>query len=198
MLFLVTNTEPRPHGPWHSPERHSGCLDHWVAQHMSGAAIIYPVMFVRGYAMYIEASTGRELLAILKGNPMWPDETYRVYVLEENGPVSEIAIEAGKQRFLILARPAKPLPPTLDYAGTDRMLADIATKYGAVIHRLVEDVAGYAILINVESNDQIREILEPLPITLFVNYQIFPLGTLSGHRKHVADLGLNDPFRARG
>jgi hypothetical protein len=195
--FLVTNTEPRPHGPWHTPERHSGCLDHWIELHMSGAAIIYPVMFVRGYAMYIEAASGRELLGILKGNPMWPDETYRIYVLEENGPVNEIPIEAGKQRFLILARPAKPLPPTLDYAGTDRMLAGIAEKYGAIIHRLVEDVAGYAILINVESNDQIREILEPLPITLFVNYQIFPLGTLTGHRKHIADLGLNDPFRAR-
>ena len=197
MLFLVTNTEPRPHGSWHTPERHSGCLDHWVAQHMSGAAIIYPVMFVRGYAMYIEASTGRELLTILKGNPMWPDETYRVYVLEENDPVQEIPIEAGKQRFLILARPAKPLPPTLDYAETDRMLEAIRDKYGAIIHRLVEDVAGYAILINVESNDQIREILEPLPITLFVNYQIMPLGTLSGHQKHIHDLGLNDPFRAR-
>jgi hypothetical protein len=147
--------------------------------------------------MYIEAASGRELLRILKGNPMWPDETYRIYVLEENGPVNEIPIEAGKQRFLILARPAKPLPPTLDYAGTDRMLAGIAEKYGAIIHRLVEDVAGYAILINVESNDQIREILEPLPITLFVNYQIFPLGTLTGHRKHIADLGLSDPFRAR-
>ncbi len=77
------------------------------------------------------------------------------------------------------------------------MLAEIGETYGAVIHRLVEDVAGYAILINVESNDQIREILEPLPITLFVNYQIFPLGTLTGHRKHVADLGLSDPFRHR-
>jgi hypothetical protein len=197
VLFLVTNTEPRPHGPWHTPERHSGCLDHWIELHMSGAAIIYPVMFVRGYAMYIDAASGRELLGILKGNPMWPDETYRIYVLEENGPVNEIPIEAGKQRFLILARPAKPLPPTLDYAGTDRMLAGIAETYGAIIHRLVEDVAGYAILINVESNDQIREILEPLPITLFVNYQIFPLGTLTGHRKHIADLGLNDPFRAR-
>jgi hypothetical protein len=197
VLFLVTNTEPRPHGPWHTPERHSGCLDHWIELHMSGAAIIYPVMFVRGYAMYIEAASGGELLGILKGNPMWPDETYRIYVLEENGPVNEIPIEAGKQRFLILARPAKPLPPTLDYAGTDRMLAGIAETYGAIIHRLVEDVAGYAILINVESNDQIREILEPLPITLFVNYQIFPLGTLTGHRKHIADLGLNDPFRAR-
>jgi hypothetical protein len=197
VLFLVTNTEPRPHGAWHTPERHSGCLDHWVASHMSGAAIIYPVMFVRGYAMYIESSTGRELLTILRGNPMWPDETYRIYVLEENDPVQEIPIEPGKQRFLILARPAKPLPPTLDYAGTDRMLDAIREKYGAIVHRLVEDVAGYAILINVESNDQLREILEPLPITLFVNYQIMPLGTLSGHRKHVRDLGLNDPFRNR-
>ena len=147
--------------------------------------------------MYIQASSGGEMLTILKGNPMWPDETYRIYLLEENGPVSEMPIKAGKQRFLILARPAKPLPPTLDYAGTDRMLAEIGEKFGAVIHRLVEDVAGYAILINVESNDQIREILEPLPITLFVNYQIFPLGTLTGHRKHVADLGLSDPFRPR-
>ena len=75
--------------------------------------------------MYIQASSGGEMLTILKGNPMWPDETYRIYLLEENGPVSEMPIKAGKQRFLILARPAKPLPPTLDYAGTDRMLAEI-------------------------------------------------------------------------
>jgi hypothetical protein len=195
VLFLVTNTEPRPHGAWHTAERHSGCLDHWVTQHMNGAAIIYPVMFVRGYAMHIEASSGRELLTILKGNPMWPDETYRVFVLEEGDPVKELPIEPGKQRFLILARPAKPLPPTLDYEGTDRMLGEIADKYGAIIHRLVEDVAGYAILINVESNDQIREILEPLPITTFVNYEIRPLGTLAGHRKHIQDLGYGDPFQ---
>ena len=195
MLFLVTNTEPRPHGPWHTPDRHSGCLDHWVAQHLSGAAIIYPVMFVRGYAMYIVASTGRDLRHILQGNPMWTDETYRIFVLEENGPVKELPIEAGKQRFLILARPAKPLPPDLDYQGTDLMLERIRDKYGAIVHRLVEDVAGYSILINVENHDQIREVLEPLPITTFVNYQIFPLGTLSGHRRHIQELGLSDPFR---
>jgi muconolactone delta-isomerase len=195
MLFLVTNTEPRPHGPWHTPERHSGCLDHWVAQHLRRTAIIYPVIFVRGYAMYIETATGRELREILQGNPMWSDETYRIYVLEENEPVKELPVEGGKQRFLILARPAKPLPPNLDYNGTDQRLEQIREKYGATIHRLVEDVAGYAILINVESNDQIREILEPLPITPFVNYQIMPLGTLSGHRKHIQELGLKDPFR---
>ena len=122
VLFLVNSKEPRPHGPWHTPERHAGCLGHWVGQHMAGIAIIHPIMFVRGYTMYIEVQSGRELREILQGNPMWPDETYHVYVLEENGPVKNEPIPSGKQRFLILARPAKPLPPDLDYAATDTML----------------------------------------------------------------------------
>ena len=69
MLFLVTNAEPRPHGPWHTPERHSGCLDHWVGQHMAGTAIIHPVMFVRGYAMYIEVDTGAPVARDPAGQP---------------------------------------------------------------------------------------------------------------------------------
>ena len=81
---------------------------------MAGIAIIHPIMFVRGYTMYIEVQSGRELREILQGNPMWPDETYHVYVLEENGPVKNEPIPTGKQRFLMLARPAKPLPPNLD------------------------------------------------------------------------------------
>ena len=100
VLFLVNSKEPRPHGPWHTPERHAGCLAHWVGQHMAGIAIIHPIMFVRGYTMYIEVQSGRELREILQGNPMWPDETYHVYVLEENGPVKNEPIPPGKQRFL--------------------------------------------------------------------------------------------------
>ena len=194
MLFLVTSREPRPHGPWHTPERHAGCLGHWVGTHMSGVAVIHPIMFVRGYAMYIEVETGRELREILEGNPMWPDETYRVYVLEENGPVKNDPVPDGKQRFLILARPAKPLPPDLDYAGTEAMLARIAAETGAMVHRLVEDIAGYAILVDVDSNDRIRTLLEPLPITTFVNYEILPLGTIDGHERHIQALGLDVPF----
>jgi muconolactone delta-isomerase len=194
VLFLVFSKEPRPHGPWHTPERHGGCLSHWVGTHMSGVAIIHPIMFVRGYAMYIEVETGRRLREILQGNPMWPDETYHIYVLEENGPVINEPIAPGKQRFMILARPAKPLPPDLDYALTDRMLAQMAKEHGALVHRLVEDIAGYAILIDVESNDQIRTLLEPLPITTYVNYEILPLGTMGGHDQHIRALGLDVPF----
>ena len=198
MLVLVTTTEPRPHGPWHTPERHSGCLNHWIGQHRMGVAIIYPIMFVRGYAMYMEVSSGRELRRILQGNPMWPDETYRIYILEEeeNQTLKYEPVPPGKERFLILARPAKPLPPDLDYASTDTMLASMREEHGAIIHRLVEDIAGYAILIDVESNDQIRALLEPLPITTYVNYEIRPLGTLEAHGGHIENLGLQDPFKS--
>ena len=119
---------------------------------------------------------------------MWTDETYRIFVLEENGPVKELPIEAGKQRFLILARPAKPLQPDLDYQGTDLMLERIRDKYGAIVHRLVEDVAGYSILINVENHDQIREVLKPLPDYDLRQLPDFPRGTLSGHRRHIQEL----------
>ncbi len=198
MLFLVTSKEPRPHGTWHTPARHAGCLAHWVGTHVSGVAVIHPIMFVRGYAIYVEADSGRALREILEGNPMWPDETYRIYVLEENGPVKNQPVPEGKQRFLILARPAKPLPPDLDYAGTDAMLERIAAEHGAMVHRLVEDIAGYAILVDVASNDQIRTLLEPLPITTFVNYEILPLGSMGGHERHIEALGLDVPFEGKG
>ena len=143
MLFLVTSKEPRPHGPWHTPGRHAGCLAHWVGTHMSGVAVIHPIMFVRGYAIYVETDSGRRLREILEGNPMWPDETYRIYV---------------------------------------------AAEHGAMVHRLVD----------VESNDQIRTLLEPLPITTFVNYEILPLGSMGGHERHIEALGLDVPFAGTG
>jgi hypothetical protein len=200
MLVLVMSSEPRPLPPWHRPERHAGCLTHWVQTHLRRDEVtIYPHMFVRGYVMTMEVSTGKRLREILQGNPMWMDETYKVHILEELEPMQqsalqELPVEAGKQRFLILARPAKPIPPDLDYAGTDRMLIELRDKHGAQVYRLVEDVVGYAILVNVRDHDMLRELLEPLPITTYVNYQIIPLGTLARHRKHIEDLGLNVPF----
>ena len=81
------------------------------------------------------------------------------------------------------------MPPDLDYAGTDAMLDRIAEEHGAMVHRLVEDIAGYAILIDVDSNDRIRTLLEPLPITTYVNYEILPLGSMGGHERHIRALG---------
>ncbi len=155
--------------------------------------VIYPWMFVRGYVMVMEIQTAKRLREILQGNPMWIDETYKVHILEEEGPmtahVEELPVEAGKQRFLIMARLAKPVPPTVDFVGTDKLLAKMREEHGAQVYRLVEDVGGYAILVSVTDHDQLRALLEPLPITTFVNYQILPLGTLEGHKKHLKDLG---------
>ena len=90
------------------------------------------------------AAPARQLREILEGNPMWPDETYRVYVLEENGPVRNHPVPEGRQRFLILARPAKPPParppgrPALDgvrdarivFAGLARRPARLEDRRG--------------------------------------------------------------------
>lgn len=200
MRVLVMSSEPRPLPPWHTPLRHQGCLTHWVQWHVRRENVtIYPWMFVRGYVMVMDVQSGAELRRILQGNPMWMDETYRVYILEDESPMKEqppqeLPVEPGKNRFLVLARPAKPIPPELDYEGTDRMLAGIREKHGAQVYRLVEDVVGYAMLISVENNDMLRAVLEPLPITTYVNYEIIPLGTLERHKQHIAELGLSVPF----
>lgn len=202
MRVLVMSKEPRPLPPWHTPLRHQGCLTHWVQWHMRRENVtIYPHMFVRGYVMVMDVDNAAQLRRILQGNPMWMDETYRVYILEDESPMKDAALQevpatAGKNRFLILARPAKPIPPDLDYEGTDRMLAKVRDEHGAQVYRLVEDVVGYAILISIENNDALRAVLEPLPITTYVNYEIIPLGTLERHKQHIADLGLDVPFEA--
>jgi len=58
-----------------------------------------------------------------------------------------LTIPPGKQRFLILARPAKPLPPDLDYEATDTMLERLREQHGAMVHRLVEDCDAWGQLI---------------------------------------------------
>lgn len=203
MKLLVMSREPRPLPPWHTPLRHQGCLTHWVQMHLASDQVtIYPHMFVRGYVMVMEMSSAARLRRVLQGNPMWMDETYTIHILEELGAMEDAAIKelpagAGQHRFLILARPAKPIPPDLDYEGTDRLLLEMREKHGAQVYRLVEDVVGYAILATVRDNDMLRELLEPLPITTYVNYQIIPLGTLAKHQQHIAELGLNVPFEPK-
>ena len=78
------------------------------------------------------------------------------------------------------------------------MLERIAEEHGAMVHRLVEDVAGYAILVDVDSNDRLRSLLEPLPITTYVNYEILPLGTMGGHEQHLRALGHEIDFGKGG
>lgn len=190
MLVLVINKEPRPLPPWHSKDRHRGCLTHWIDLNATRSDVVmYTIMFVRGYATLINVETGRELHDILHGNAMWGDETYDVFVLKEEGPVTELAEVPGKQRFLILARPAKPVDPGLTYERVDAEMKMLASSEDIQVFTLVEDVIGYAILLNATSHDQIRSVLEPLALTGYANYEIMPLGTLEGHRTHLKDLG---------
>jgi len=165
MRLLVLSNEPRPHGPWHTPARHAGCLTHWVQLHLGPEeVVIYPWMFVRGYVMVMEVQTGKRLREILQGNPMWMDETYKVHILEEEGPmtahVEELPVVPGKQRFLIMARLAKPVPPTVDFAGREEAgRPPLASPIGQIL--------GSQALLHVLSArrynpvvDQLRELLD--------------------------------------
>ena len=63
------------------------------------------------------------------------------------------------------------------------LLELLSEDHRAMVHRLVEDIAGFAILIDVESNGRFRTLLEPLSITTYVNDNIFPLGTSDFSRR---------------
>ena len=190
MLLLVINREPRPLPPWHTKARHAGCLTHWIDLNaVRPDVVMYTIMFVRGYATFMNVESGDELHRILHGNAMWADETYNVHILREEGPVQELAEVQGQQRFLILARLAKPAPPSLDFETVDAQLQALIAPEKIQVYTLVEDVMSYAILMNAQSHDEIRSTLEPLAITGYCQYEIMPLGTLSGHGAHLKALG---------
>jgi len=190
MLLLVINREPRPLPPWHSKERHAGCLTHWIDLNALRADVVmYTIMFVRGYATFMNVKSGDELHGILHGNAMWADETYDVHILREEGPVQELAEVKGEQRFLILVRLAKPAPPTLAFEKVDQEMKALIAPDKIQVYTLVQDVMSYAILMNAQNHDEIRSVLEPLSITGYCHYEIMPLGTLSGHGAHLKALG---------
>lgn len=192
MLVLVINREPRPLPPWHTKARHAGCLTHWIDLNaIRPDVVMYTIMFVRGYATFINIGSGSELHQILHGNAMWADETYDVHILREETPVEELAEVPGQQRFLILARLAKPVPPNITFEVADAQMKALVAKDKVQVFTLVEDVMGYAILLNASNHDEIRSILEPLVITGYANYEIMPLGTLAGHQDHLNALGHN-------
>ena len=115
-------------------------------------------------------------------------------VLTEENVLTAVGVEALREDRSVAARKlvAAEVARTVS---NDNLEPEQLAAALQVVECLVEDIAGYAILINIENHDQIRALLEPLPITTFVNYQIIPLGTLEGHSRHIRDLGLKDPFR---
>ena len=93
-------------------------------------------------------------------------------------------------KFLVLARPAKPLPEGANVQGCIRHLEQLREERGAEVFTLVEDDGyGFAVLIDVESHDELMAELFKNPLGNWGNYQVFPLGTLEGERRAMEAIG---------
>lgn len=160
--------------------------------HETGRAIVYPLLGLGGYATFIEVQSGRELRHILQLNALWNDEEHTIHVLEHDGPLTEVPLDPGKERFLVLVRPAKPIPPDADFEGTDRYMAQLHQERGAQVYRLVEDQVGYALVVNAESHDEVRMLLDAIPLSKKrqVRIQVAPIFTLQGERRALKNAGI--------
>jgi hypothetical protein len=94
-------------------------------------------------------------------------------------------------KFLVLARPAKPLP---EGANVKRAIDHLQTlKEGgrAEVYTLIEDDGyGFAILIDVGDHDELMGILFENPLGRWGEFQVLPLGTLEGERRAMESVGI--------
>jgi hypothetical protein len=94
-------------------------------------------------------------------------------------------------RFLVLARPVKPLPERANVAGARAQWRALRDAGKAEVYEIVEDNgAGFAVLLEVADHDELMAILFRNPIGSWGDYQVFPLGTLDGETRAMRAAGI--------
>lgn len=94
-------------------------------------------------------------------------------------------------KFLVLARPAKPLPENANVNGAIEHLHKLKESGRAEVYTLVEDDGyGFVILVDVSDHDELMEILFRNPLGRWGEYQVFPLGTIEGERRAMEKIGV--------
>lgn len=63
--------------------RIDSCIQHFVSQHHSGRARVFPAAGRKGYAILIDALDHADVIDFLYGNSMTFDEDYEVFPLAE-------------------------------------------------------------------------------------------------------------------
>jgi len=66
------------------------------------------------------------------------------------------------KRFLVLVRPALPLPEDADFKGTEQYLEWWRNAYNADTYELAE--GGYVIITDAGSHDELRKLLDAIPL----------------------------------
>ncbi|MBI2207170.1 MAG: hypothetical protein HYU41_25320 [Candidatus Rokubacteria bacterium] len=94
-------------------------------------------------------------------------------------------------KFLVLARPVKPLPQGANLKGVIDHLVTLQEGGRAEIFTIVEDDGyGFAILVDVTSHDELMAILFENPLGRWGEYQVMALGTMEGETEAMRKAGV--------
>jgi hypothetical protein len=94
-------------------------------------------------------------------------------------------------KFLVLARPVKPLPQSANLKGAVDHLVALRDRGRAEVFTIVDDDGyGFAILVDVESHDELMAILFENPLGRWGEYQVMALGTMEGEYQAMRKAGV--------
>jgi muconolactone delta-isomerase len=94
-------------------------------------------------------------------------------------------------KFLVLARPAKPLPEGANIKRAVEHLQRLQESGRAEVYTLIEDDGyGFAFLIDVGDHDELMAILFENPLGRWGEFQVMPLGALEGERRAMENVGI--------
>ena len=94
-------------------------------------------------------------------------------------------------KFLILARPSKPIPEKANVEGARQQWIDLRKQNKAEVYEIIEDNgAGFAAFVDVDDHDELMGILFRNPLGSWGEYQVFALGTMEGEMRAMQNAGM--------
>jgi muconolactone delta-isomerase len=94
-------------------------------------------------------------------------------------------------KFLILARPRKPMPEKANVEGARAQWRELRDHGKAEVYEIIEDNgAGFAVFLDVDDHDELMTILFRNPLGNWGEYTVLPLGTLEGETQAMRDAGI--------
>jgi muconolactone delta-isomerase len=94
-------------------------------------------------------------------------------------------------KFLILARPRKPMPEKANVEGARAQWHALRDEGKAEVYEIIEDNgAGFAIFLDVDDHDELMAILFRNPLGSWGEFTVLPLGTLEGETTAMRAAGI--------
>ena len=94
-------------------------------------------------------------------------------------------------KFLVLARPKKPLPQKANVEGARTQWRALRDEGKAEVYEIVEDNgAGFAVFLDVDDHDELMAVLFRNPGGSWGSYEVYALGTLEGETRAMREAGI--------